>query len=118
MAGVVKLFPVNKIDPPKLELYQLITEPKFGVADRATVPKPQRVPEADERIVGVIQSVLNDSSSDHTLLAVTLQFPRTQIKYAVLAVNPGTVTEVTPAPTEPVGIVAPVGGVLEVETKY
>ncbi len=50
--GVVKLPPVPSAAPPDAAAYQVIV-PLDAVADKATVPVPQRVPEVVPVMLGV-----------------------------------------------------------------
>ena len=44
MVGVVKVFPVFRIEPPEDQEYQSATRPEPTTADKPTVPAPQRLP--------------------------------------------------------------------------
>ena len=54
--GVVKLPPVPSAAPPEAAAYQVMVPP-VAVADKATVPVPQRVPEVVPVILGVTLTV-------------------------------------------------------------
>jgi hypothetical protein len=54
--GVVKVPLVPSAAPPEAAAYQVIV-PSVAVADKATVPVPQRVPEVDPVILGVTFTV-------------------------------------------------------------
>ena len=54
--GVVKLVPVNKLDPPLAAAYQLTT-PADAVAPNVTVPVPQRLLGVEPVMVGTVFTV-------------------------------------------------------------
>ena len=65
--GVVKEFPVPSAVPPEAAAYQSIADPAAVVADKVTVPVPQRV-------AGVVDSTLGTAFT----VAVTAVLVETQ----------------------------------------
>ena len=63
ITGVVKVPPVPRAAPPEAAAYQVIV-PLEAVADKATVPVPQRVPEVVPVILGVILTVATTAVLD------------------------------------------------------
>ena len=77
MLGVVKLVPVPRLVPPVEAAYQSAVDPDGGVAERVTVPVPQRllgVPVGAAGMVGcAFITTLVDAGEAHPLVPVTVK---------------------------------------------